>query len=309
MVCDAEDRISSLPDGILTHIISFLSTKEAIQTSILSTRWKCIWTYNPKLDVGMCYFCLKGEDHFRDAKTKLMPRFLNFVDRALMGDSEHFLEKVSIFGSFDGSDIESWISAAIKRKVRELVLSCHYDQPPAEFHQSLFSCNSLVVLKLKLKVVLNFPMASICFPNLKVLELPWVLYKDNNSAENLISSCPILEDLSMRGDGSINMRTLNVTSRSLKRLSLGFGNSKDSVENIVIDAPSLESLEIRDGVKHDYVVRDMSSIIKAELDLSDSSFRYAILVDYKTSSLENLIRAISKVKFLRLSLPTNLVSF
>ncbi|KAM7515369.1 hypothetical protein LguiA_004952 [Lonicera macranthoides] len=145
-----------------------------------------------------------------------MPRFLNFVDGAMMGDSEHFLEKVSIFESFDGSNIESWISAAIRRKVRELVLSCHYDQPPAKFHQSLFSCNSLVVLKLKLKVVLKFPMASICFPNLEVLELPWVLYKDNNSAQNVFSSCPILEDLSMRGDGSINMRTLNVTSRSLK---------------------------------------------------------------------------------------------
>ncbi|KAM7515378.1 hypothetical protein LguiA_004961 [Lonicera macranthoides] len=234
MVCDAEDRISSLPDGILTHIISFLSTKEAIQTSILSTRWKCIWTYNPKLDVRLCYFCLN-----------------------------------SILGM---QTQKSWISAAIRRKVRELVLSCHYDQPPAKFHQSLFSCNSLVVLKLKLKVVLKFPMVSICFPNLKVLELPWVLYKDNNSAQNVVSSCPILEDLSMRGDGSINMKTLNVTSRSLKRLSLGFGNSKDSVENIVTDAHSLECLEIRDGVMHDYVARDMSSINKAELDLSDSSF-------------------------------------
>jgi len=35
-----EDRLSDLPDPILHHILSLLDTKEAFQTSILSTRWK-----------------------------------------------------------------------------------------------------------------------------------------------------------------------------------------------------------------------------------------------------------------------------
>jgi hypothetical protein len=39
----AADRISELPDPILSHILSFLPTKLAATTSILSKRWKSVW--------------------------------------------------------------------------------------------------------------------------------------------------------------------------------------------------------------------------------------------------------------------------
>ncbi|AES82311.1 F-box/RNI superfamily protein [Medicago truncatula] len=35
-----EDRLSDLPDCVLLHIMSFLKTKCAVQTCILSKRWK-----------------------------------------------------------------------------------------------------------------------------------------------------------------------------------------------------------------------------------------------------------------------------
>ncbi|PNY11417.1 F-box family protein [Trifolium pratense] len=37
------DIISTLPDSIVTHIMEFLVTKEAVHTSILSKRWKHLW--------------------------------------------------------------------------------------------------------------------------------------------------------------------------------------------------------------------------------------------------------------------------
>jgi phosphodiesterase/alkaline phosphatase D-like protein len=37
------DRISNLPDSILCHILSFLPTKQAAATIILSKSWKYVW--------------------------------------------------------------------------------------------------------------------------------------------------------------------------------------------------------------------------------------------------------------------------
>ena len=43
-------QIDDLPDLIIQHILSYLSTEEAVRTSILSKRWKYLWTSIPKLD-------------------------------------------------------------------------------------------------------------------------------------------------------------------------------------------------------------------------------------------------------------------
>ncbi|KAG4965914.1 hypothetical protein JHK85_040889 [Glycine max] len=38
------DRIRRLPNDIICHIYSFLSTIDAVKTSVFSTRWRSLWT-------------------------------------------------------------------------------------------------------------------------------------------------------------------------------------------------------------------------------------------------------------------------
>ncbi|CAN1229105.1 Putative FBD-associated F-box protein At5g22720 [Linum grandiflorum] len=50
------DELSSLPDNMLHHILSFLDAKSMVKTSILSRRWKCLWKDVPVLNFRVtCY--------------------------------------------------------------------------------------------------------------------------------------------------------------------------------------------------------------------------------------------------------------
>ncbi|CAL1353350.1 unnamed protein product [Linum trigynum] len=44
------DRLSDLPDGVLHHILSFLDTKCAVRTSLVSKRWRFLWRDVPALN-------------------------------------------------------------------------------------------------------------------------------------------------------------------------------------------------------------------------------------------------------------------
>ncbi|KAF5782324.1 putative F-box domain, leucine-rich repeat domain superfamily, F-box-like domain superfamily [Helianthus annuus] len=67
-----EDRLSSLPDDLIHDILSFVSIKLAVKTSVLSSRWRYIWTSMPCLN-----FSSKG--------FHTLPKFSKFVKHILSG--------------------------------------------------------------------------------------------------------------------------------------------------------------------------------------------------------------------------------
>ncbi|CAN6866857.1 unnamed protein product [Brassica oleracea] len=67
------DRISELPDSLLTHILSYLPTKDSVKTSVLSKRWELLWLNVSGLDLNTMDFLPYGE-----ALLGFMDRFLEF---------------------------------------------------------------------------------------------------------------------------------------------------------------------------------------------------------------------------------------
>ncbi|KAF7048992.1 hypothetical protein CFC21_057620, partial [Triticum aestivum] len=46
------DRVSSLPDELLHHMMSFLPMPEVVRTSLLSTRWRNLWASTPYIRIN-----------------------------------------------------------------------------------------------------------------------------------------------------------------------------------------------------------------------------------------------------------------
>ncbi|KAK2972459.1 hypothetical protein RJ640_003885 [Escallonia rubra] len=69
-----DDRLSNLPDEILCHILSFLPTKNAVATSILSSRYSSLWSYIPVLDFPY-------QRHLHSPQ-----KFMEFVNKVLAGN-------------------------------------------------------------------------------------------------------------------------------------------------------------------------------------------------------------------------------
>lgn len=71
-----KDRISSLPDSLLHHILSSLKIKPIVRTSLLSKRWRYVWSSIPNLDFR--YWPSSRSDIHLETE-----RFMNFIDRML----------------------------------------------------------------------------------------------------------------------------------------------------------------------------------------------------------------------------------
>jgi hypothetical protein len=54
-----QDRLSDLPDGVLLCMLPFSDSKQAVQTCLLSTRWKHLWKHIPTLKLNSWRFSTK----------------------------------------------------------------------------------------------------------------------------------------------------------------------------------------------------------------------------------------------------------
>lgn len=74
------DLLRSLPEDVRVRILSFLTTKEAALTSILSKKWRNLFALVPCLDVDDSVF-LHPEEGNLTLTLRIMHSFMDFVDR------------------------------------------------------------------------------------------------------------------------------------------------------------------------------------------------------------------------------------
>ncbi|XP_023645434.1 F-box/FBD/LRR-repeat protein At1g16930 isoform X3 [Capsella rubella] len=157
------DRISNLPDSLLCRILSDLSTKESVSTSVLSKRWRNLWFHVPALDL----------------------------------DS----------GNFPNDD------------------------------------------------------------NDFIMHLDMVKYDADSTLESLISSCPVLQDLTIVRDPNDSLEVVCVRSKSLKSFTIDSERWESENHVVAIDAPRLEYMNLSDHRSDSFIIHSIGPSAKVDIDV------------------------------------------
>lgn len=252
------DRLSSLPEGVLHHILSFLDMKHVVLTSILSRRWRDLSASAPNL-------------LFDGPRNVDKNRFVRFVERSLLLNSASTIQRFQLrFPLYEGeyaSDLDAWIRYATRKGVQELDLSFPHNSGDASYKlpSCLLNCETLISLKLT-----DFEVRVCGFVNfskLTSLSISWSIIGDG-LIEGLLKGCPLLEDLDIWCFfcHPIKIRSFSSSSSSvhLKRLTM------EGVQNGMVDieAPNLQFLKIYIGNFVKFCSKDMPLLREANLNFS-----------------------------------------
>ncbi|KAM1278800.1 hypothetical protein ACFX2J_030775 [Malus domestica] len=297
------DRISELPNDVLCRTLSFLPTKYAVRTTVLSKIWKNIWTSVPNL-----YFC---DNDYPDVNA-----FMAFVDRVLDSHDLSRIQKFCLHSScfdIEPSILNRWICTAIRHNVRELDLFVHSDaEDYFELPQTLFTSKNLEVLKLQFNFIAN-PPASKCFPSLKSLCVV-IQHPESISVKMLFSYLPVLEDLEIRGYLEYYDVDVNVSAPELRKLgiNLAYGNADGGNDHkLCVNAPKLESLDVKlDSLSKFLLLINANSVVKANVDLlyeelsngGSADVEYSLEYKMQADRAIDILKNISNVKYLSLSI-------
>ncbi|KAK9282608.1 hypothetical protein L1049_010826 [Liquidambar formosana] len=124
------DLINVLTDDILLHILSFLTVKDAVKTSILSRRWRFLWAYISNLNFDHLTFLSRGPPinfQYRREDGDIVQlnrfRFIRQLDKfwQLYQDPKIDSFRVSFhFHPTFARYVDQWVSSAVKMGVEKL---------------------------------------------------------------------------------------------------------------------------------------------------------------------------------------------
>ncbi|XP_057454402.1 F-box/FBD/LRR-repeat protein At5g53840-like [Lotus japonicus] len=187
------DRINSLSNSILCHILSFLPTKTCVATSLVCRRWRNLWEHVKVLN--LCDDAFKAYGNL-----DLFERFAIFVNGVLALRKCREIQKLclkceySLVDMLSSISITTWVRAAIGPQLEELRLDLYpMDGPEFVVPRTLFTCTNLVSLYLCGPINIH-NLSLVQLPSLKVLQLNIVSV---DSIQALLYGCPILETLDL----------------------------------------------------------------------------------------------------------------
>nr|CAD1839502.1 unnamed protein product [Ananas comosus var. bracteatus] len=236
------DRISALDDKLLGAIVSLLPLKEMLRTSVLSRRWRRVWTAARAFDfTGAEVDCFDVDVYI----SVYISRIDSCLDQLSASSSCKDIPFIRFPGIQDPQAADRWIRFATDHNVATLVFDLRIGRPcpvierlTVEFPDddrdhllpasALRSCPLLSTISLTDCTVPREPPSAgpPAFPSLRAARLENVRVA---APQSLLDSCPVIAELTIQSppegfafrlDRRHTVSTLRIIGRNFPRLSL-----------------------------------------------------------------------------------------
>ncbi|KAK7272619.1 hypothetical protein RJT34_29337 [Clitoria ternatea] len=269
---EVEGTVRKLPEPLISRILSFLPTKDAVRTCVLSKKWVYRWTFITKLHLDDSVF------FYPKKKTGGKQHFVNFVYRALLLTKISTLDGFSlvIANKYDASLVNTWICCILNRGVKNLRVNSHSEISfSALTSHSLFNSKLLEELMLEMcccgiKVTTTF----VHFGHLKILKLSGIVFSLEPSIgpEFLTLSLPVLKEFVTVNCTWLSAKVITLKVPLLERVIIeqdAKSLSHDTLRDITFSALHLrEFTYYGDGcISHYFALLDGSSAYNASLNV------------------------------------------
>ncbi|XP_057772040.1 F-box protein At5g03100-like [Salvia miltiorrhiza] len=221
------DRLSELPDSLILTILSLLDMRDAVRTTLISQRWRNLWSTIP---------CLVFFEQTPSTISSILaqwkgPKILKFClsfRRLTVGPS---------------SVIDSWLIFAIEKQVEELflVLTNWRYRDSYFLPQPLYSCSSITKLTLEdcnLRIEEN-----VQWNQLRILNIKYMDGLSGDAMNQILLGAPRLEELVLEDLNIGEDENFNIRSTSLKMLKIHMCQWPETTV-LSIWAPNLLTLDI-----------------------------------------------------------------
>ncbi|GER36894.1 F-box/RNI-like/FBD-like domains-containing protein [Striga asiatica] len=234
-----DNLISRLPDDILLAILSFLPLKEVGRTSVLSSRWKNLWSYISHLNFddysSMEKIMRASEFHTVSVERE---KYVKWVDSVLQSHRGSTVKELRICFSLVKSatnSITKWLEFAFERHTEKLELNLsegdliHAQDKTYVFPQELCSSDG------PYKSSRLFNCKSIKMLSLGCIQV------SGETIEFFLRGCPLLEQLNVRASKYLTRLEVCGPSLVLKHLEIW---DCTYLKSLRISAPKLSSLRL-----------------------------------------------------------------
>ncbi|KAK7280974.1 hypothetical protein RIF29_08583 [Crotalaria pallida] len=297
---DEPDIISNVPDCIIGHILSYLPTKDAVRTIILSKTWESKWTHITNLNIDDVLISERTREN--------RERFINFVNRVFQNLSSKRIHTFTLNLSrlFTRKEnpcyfLPEWINSALELEVQNLCVEYITNK---RYNLSISLLPSTSLVHLDLNVYCNIILSSSnYFRNLKVLKLCKIRFVGDHlsNQEDMVLNFPVLELLYVKDCSWLNVKNIIIEAPVLEKMTLLF----EIEYNIEPWSPTFKVLSIRlhtfcysGNLVGDIILSNPLSIVQAWINVTRSvkackflqQFREVNFLKLSSSTIQGLCR-------------------